>query len=253
MPHETNGPSTLGSERFLYPFSQPFLAAGLILLTAAALAIFNRAPALDLMVSEIFYDPETRTFPVGRSVVWNDIRDFFHLLPLGIAIPLLISAIIISARKIDTLRRFALGVFVASTSFLVSSLFVVNLWLKEESGRPRPQQTDLFGGNLSFVPAGRFTDYCPTNCSFVSGESSAAFWLVTLTAVVPARWRMATFLVTTAIAVFVAGLRVSFGAHYLSDVTIAGLLSLTIFSILATTTACFVDRAGLAGGSSTVR
>lgn len=253
MPSETNGPSAFGSERFLHPFSQPVVAVGLIVLTGLALTIFNQVPALDLAVSEFFYDPETRTFPVGNSVVWNDIRDFFHLLPLGIAIPLLAAAVVVSARRIERLRRFTLGVFVASTSFLISSLFVVNLWLKEESGRPRPQQTDLFGGNLSFVPAGRFTDYCPTNCSFVSGESSAAFWLVTLTAIVPARWRLATFLVTSAVAVFVAGLRVSFGAHYLSDVTIAGLLSLTIFSILATVTACFVDRAGLAGGSSTAR
>lgn len=242
-----------GNERFLYPFSQPSVALGLIAATALVLFFFNRVPSVDVAISGLFYDAGERLFPAGESAVLNEIRDFFHVLPLGIAIPLLVVAVAVSLRRHERLQRFALGVFVASFSFLVASLFVVNLWLKEDSGRPRPLQTDLFGGHLPFVPAGRFTDYCPVNCSFVSGESSAAFWLVTLTALVPARWRLATFAITTTIAVFVAGLRVSFGAHYLSDVTVAGLLSLTIFSILATSAAFLVDRTGIAGGASTAR
>lgn len=145
-----------------------------------------------------------------------------------------------------------MGTFLALGSLVLCSVLIVNVWLKSFSGRPRPVRTDLFGGDMPFVPAGEFTDHCISNCSFVSGESSGAFWLICLAALLPRRWRPAALAVTGAVAVWVAGLRVAFGAHYLSDVAIAGLLSLATFSLLAMA-AVRVGRAGTRPSISAVR
>jgi hypothetical protein len=71
------------------------------------------------------------------------------------------------------LRRLWLSLF----SLGLSAGLMTNLILKSHSGRPRPRQTDLFGGSLEFMPAGSFNGACERNCSFVSGEASGAGWL----------------------------------------------------------------------------
>lgn len=232
----------------MWPFSSPVVAALLVALTGAAVLLFNTNPNIDRTVSSWFFkelpcgEGSARMicghFPAAQIPFLDGLRDFFHYLPTITAIGLVIAAIITTKRNSGAkLTDFAIGVYVAVAGLVVSALFIVNLWLKSHSGRPRPLQTDLFGGDLPFVPAGTFSEFCETNCSFVSGESSGAFWLVCLVALVPRRWQPLAFIITLSIACFVAGLRISFGAHYLSDVTIAGLLTLTIFSLLACITA----------------
>lgn len=246
-------PSSIKSQQsskrpILWPFSSPIMMVALIALTTATLLIFNANPGIDRIVSSWFFEEvqcstdSLRTicgnFPAAENPFLDGLRDFFHYLPIITAVGLVIAATVTTRKKPGSrLSDFAIGVYVAVAGLVVSALFIVNLWLKSHSGRPRPLQTDLFGGDLPFVPAGTFSEFCETNCSFVSGESSGAFWLVCVVALVPRQWQPFAFAITLSIAIFVAGLRVSFGAHYLSDVTIAGLLTLTIFSVLAFITA----------------
>ena len=70
------------------------------------------------------------------------------------------------------------GVILAVAAYLVSTILLVNGLLKAYSGRPRPVDATLFGGDLGFVPAGDFSGACMANCSFVSGEAAAAGWLL---------------------------------------------------------------------------
>ena len=69
-------------------------------------------------------------------------------------------------------------------AFLVLSLalgpgLIVNVGLKDHSGRPRPLQSQAFGGPIGrFGPGGAFDGACPKNCAFVSGEVAATAWLV---------------------------------------------------------------------------
>lgn len=232
------------ASQFLAPFSRPRFALALILLTAATLLFFNRFSGIDVYVTGLFFTevpcPErARTaicgdFPAASHGLLDTLRDILHVLP-PVTGGLLVAFAIAAARSPDAGRRLlARGAVTAVVSLLVCSLGLVNLVLKAESGRPRPYQTDLFGGKLPFVEAGRFTDYCATNCSFVSGESSAAFWLVCLVPLMPARWRPAALAATLLVASVAAGMRVAFGAHYLSDVVLAAMLSLATFAVLAT-------------------
>ena len=71
-------------------------------------------------------------------------------------------------RLVPTGRNLA---FLALTLALGPGLLVNGL-IKEHSHRPRPFQTQDFGGPWQFRPFGDFDGQCTTDCSFVSGETS---------------------------------------------------------------------------------
>jgi membrane-associated phospholipid phosphatase len=117
--------------------------------------------------------------------------------------------------------------------FLVATLalgpgLLVNGLLKEHTGRPRPEFTDTFGGPWAFRPWYDFSGDCPTNCSFASGETSTAAWTLAPALLAPPPIRAyalaGAFLLTLATSL----LRMAFGGHYLSDVTLAALFTFLI-------------------------
>jgi lipid A 4'-phosphatase len=114
-------------------------------------------------------------------------------------------------------------------SMLAGPYVLVNLVLKEISGRPRPRVTDLFGGDMTFMPAGVFGGECHHNCSFVSGEASGAGWLICLLVILPPKWRKRLFIPIVASSLLTGGLRVLYGGHYLSDAMLGWLLSVIVF------------------------
>lgn len=245
MTSDANGTTRMTTgDAFLDPFSRPRLAIVLVIAAFALTGLFYLVPAIDIAISGLFFRAQPcaegvasavcGTFPLASDSTLKDVRDFFHQMPIVVAVLLLIAAVSISLRGEKSLQRLATGIYVALAALIVNSLFIVNLWLKSYSGRPRPEQTDLFGGHLPFVPAGEFTDFCAANCSFISGESSAAFWLVGVAALFPTRWRATAIGVALVMASFAASLRVAFGGHYFSDAVIAAVASVATFAVLAT-------------------
>ena len=120
-----------------------------------------------------------------------------------------------------------------SLLFLVLSMalgpgLLVNVVLKDHSHRPRPVQTLEFGGTLPFRPWNRFDGACQKNCSFVSGETSAAAWLMAPASLAPPTLRPLAMGVALAVAVITGQTRMAFGGHYLSDVVFAILLTLLV-------------------------
>ena len=228
----------------LWPFSDWRVAFGLVVATALMLVVFNRFAWIDIAVADLFFveapcaegaaTERCGTFPAASSTVLNSIRDVLHVLPPALAAVLLVYAIAAGFSKDRARVVHARGAATAVASLVICALGLVNFVLKEYSGRPRPQFTDLFGGQHPFVEAGRFADYCAANCSFVSGEASAAFWLLCLVPLAPRRLRAFAEIAALLVASTAAGLRMAFGAHYLSDVTIAAMLSLSVFALLAT-------------------
>jgi len=228
---------------YLAPFSIPGVAVGLGLSTLILLAIFNRFPGIDLAVAGWFFTdwpcPENHPGTVcGGFLAMNEprlmaIREVLHYLPVSVAVALLVVAIPAAFAGKASYRLFSRGAMTAVAAMFISPLLIVNVFLKEFAGRPRPVNTDLFGGDLPFVEAGRFTDYCASNCSFVSGEASTGFWLLCLVPLFPARYRPLAWVITLSLAVTTSGLRIAFGGHYLSDVVLGAAITLTVFSVLA--------------------
>ena len=199
----------------------------------AAMAAFHQFPYIDIAASRLFFDPlgcadaggaPCTFFPAYESKALETLRFGLQYAQFGAVLCL----------AIFLFRRYMSGASIATPGFapalaaLISYILcvglLINLVLKDHWGRPRPFQTDFFGGASPFVPAGQITDYCSRNCSFVSGEAASAFWLVCLATLLPARWRKAGIVAAIAVALLTSLLRISFGMHFLSDVVISWLL-----------------------------
>lgn len=109
---------------------------------------------------------------------------------------------------------------------------LVNTVLKGFWGRPRPIQTEMFGGDAPYVAPWRITDWCADNCSFVSGEGASTAWMVAAVALAPEPWRRLLLTPMATYAVALSMNRVAFGAHYLSDVVLSWSLTAVVMSLL---------------------
>ncbi|MGR6431364.1 phosphatase PAP2 family protein [Rhizobium sp. PAMB 3174] len=158
-------------------------------------------------------------------------RVIFVYMPAFLAYRLLLATVrLLSTTGKPTAKPYRISAMAAGVvSMLVGPYVLVNLVLKEISGRPRPRVTDLFGGDMTFMPAGVFGGECDHNCSFVSGEASGAGWLICLLVILPPAWRKRLFIPIVASSLLTAGLRVLYGGHYLSDALLGWLLSVVVF------------------------
>ena len=224
-------------------WADPVLTLALLALWIALALVFNGEPEVDRWISSAFFAAQPcaqgsqavacGSFPAAANAALEAIRTFFHYLPVVVAVvvvAMLARDLAAGRRLADGRVRFSMTAIVA---LLVGPGLIVNVFLKEYWGRPRPVSTDLFGGTLPFVPAGEWSNACPGNCSFVSGEASSIFWLICLIPLWPQRQRGKAGVAVCAIALLAAGLRVAFGGHYFSDVVLGGLSTLIVFAALA--------------------
>ena len=186
------------------------------------LAIF---PGIDLWASQLFF-ADGRF--IGITPLGEMLREFGH------GLPFVIMACAFGAyglAKFGWKRIPAPGgravIFMATTLAFGPGL-VVNVTLKDNSHRPRPVQTQEFGGPWEFKPWYRFDGQCIRNCSFVSGEASSAFWTLAPALLTPPAVRPAAVIGAMVFGTGVATLRMAFGGHYLSDSLISAFLTILI-------------------------
>ncbi len=203
------------------------------------LSIFHAWPMIDIRISEMFFsgplclDPSSLnacgSFPLGEDRLITTLRWILYTLPYAAAAMVLIALVVaaFSPRLRHQMPVHRLWLSLAGLG--ISTGLIANLFLKEYSSRPRPIQTDLFGGKLPFMAAGSFHGACERNCSFVSGEASGAGWLICLPFLLPPRYRLWVAPPVILASVATAALRVAVGAHYASDATLGMLVSITVF------------------------
>jgi membrane-associated PAP2 superfamily phosphatase len=112
---------------------------------------------------------------------------------------------------------------------LAMSWLVVNTILKHHVGRARPIEIVQFGGDAQFSRAGFPADQCRRNCTFPSGDASAAF---ALAAVGVATGSPAVLAGALVIGTLVSIVRVLTGAHFVSDVASSAVLTLLAIVLL---------------------
>jgi lipid A 4'-phosphatase len=225
------------------PLADPLIATVVTALWFVLLLQFQHAPDFDLAVSQWFFDEAACAasgngkscagFTLGGSPLLAFIREVLHPVPAMIGIVMLVVLIVelwMGKRWRDTGVRLKA---VLVTTLIVGPGLIVNGILKAYWGRPRPWMTEDFGGWLSFVEAGTNTDLCASNCSFVSGEAAAAGWLMCLALLLGVHRYIRSALAVGAISIAMAGLRVAFGAHYVSDAVLGYTMTVAIFVVLA--------------------
>jgi lipid A 4'-phosphatase len=204
------------------------LAAGLI-----AGAVFLAAPEIDLGVARAFYTADTGF--IGAHVGWvRVLREAFKVVYFG-TIALCLVGLALPWRG----RMPWLGLGKAHWLFLAACLaagpgVVANLVFKDHWGRARPSQVAEFGGARRFTPPLLIADQCRRNCSFISGEASSTYVTLYAAAALIPEWSAALVIAGTVGGLATGLVRMSQGAHFLSDVVFAGVfMALTVLALRA--------------------
>jgi len=244
--------------------AKPAFAFGALVLWIALLALFHAETEWDLAVARWFFDPaacastETANHHGCAGFFYAQIQWLAELRrilqPLAAIMAVIVAIFLV--RDLVAGRRWA-DAGVRLKSVLIAALIlgpglIVNGILKNHWGRPRPWMTDQFGGWLPFVAAGDKTDYCLTNCSFVSGEAAAAGWLMCVAILMYARGRYYIATAFLVIALVQPLLRVAFDAHYMSDAVLGFTLTIVLFMILAMFSELSVGKAGKANEAGSI-
>ena len=199
---------------------------GLLIALAVAVVVgivFAVYPGLDLLLSGYFFDAGSHRWRVLDSPTGR-LRHVASWLIALVAAPAVIALLVklIRPRRPMWLPGRAM-VFMITTLVLGPGL-LVNVILKDNSGRPRPINVTEFGGQAQFLPWWDPRGECDKNCSFVAGEPSGAFWTMAPAAVVPPHWRAAAYGAALVFGSAVGVLRMSAGGHFFTDVVFGGIV-----------------------------
>lgn len=193
--------------------------------------IFLSYPELDLLVAEQFFQPGAGF--VLNQYPWTDIfSDVIRWAAIAIGVVLLVLlawtlAGLAGARQLPQARTlvFLFAVLVVGPGLTVNTL------LKDNWGRARPKQVEMFGGEGTFSPPLVIADQCGRNCSFVAGDPSVGFYFVAFGLAFGAIRRRMIVAGLTMGALF-GLMRIGQGAHFLSDVIFSGVVTCLVAGLI---------------------
>jgi len=188
---------------------------------ALAATAFLAAPEIDLISSRAF-QAGGGAF-AGQSLGWvNALRNIFVGLFYFSVAAALGGLVMTRGQSRSWLRLSGPQWMILAICLAVGPGIVANVVLKDHWGRARPKQVLEFGGAKAFTPPLIPTDQCAHNCSFVSGEAASIFMPFYAAGLLVPQWA-GTLLAGGTLLGLAAGLvRMSQGAHFLSDVIFAG-------------------------------
>ena len=206
------------------------LIVALVIAAVTGLA-FGIYPDLDLRIARYFYDVidgNRNTFAWRLYPPLMLLRDaglWLVALLFAPALLALVMKLVLPRRKLLIPGRAV--VFLIATMILGPGL-TVNVVLKDYWGRSRPIDVTQFGGLEHFVPWWDPRGDCPSNCSFVSGDVSGAFWTIAPAVVAPPQWRALAVGAALTLGAAMAAMRVFAGGHFISDAVFAGVFTFLI-------------------------
>ncbi|MDF2995351.1 MAG: putative rane protein [Xanthobacteraceae bacterium] len=201
------------------------VALATAVLSALVLGFF---PGLDREVAHLFYDTQLNAFPVARTEWGKSLRWFGMYLPhLGwmVATAAIIVALLRPSQPMP--MRPSIAIFLIVTALAIPAL-VVNAGFKQHWGRPRPVAVVEFGGRHDFRAWWDNSGACTRNCSFMSGETSAAAMLVGAATLAPLTIRPLAIGIAGLFTLLTGLMRVAFGGHWLSDILLGGSVSVLL-------------------------
>jgi lipid A 4'-phosphatase len=197
-----------------------------------ALAIFSKAPGLDLTVAAKYYSAQAGFFHADDPLVrvlyeWtpNTGRGLVILMLVYALIAPLISKWFAARGKTDLARKSAgpwrhSAVLVVCCALLGPGLLIEGL-LKDTMGRPRPLHIEQFGGTEVFHGPFELGADTKRHRSFVSSHAAAGFALMSLGLNCGPVWRRRWLLVGVVTGGIIGLGRMMQGAHFLSDIVFA--------------------------------
>lgn len=204
-----------------------------VALGSVAGAVFLAMPEIDIGVARAFYSAGVGF--AGLRLGWVEVvRQAFVALYFG-TIAVCIVGLVRTWR--DPAHWLTLGkpqwLFLAACLAAGPGL-VANVVLKDQWGRARPKQIVEFGGTKTFTPPLMPANQCRRNCSFVSGEASSTYVTLYAAAALFPQWSVVLVAAGTLGGLATGLVRMSQGAHFLSDIVFAGVfMALTVLALRA--------------------
>ena len=170
-------------------------------------------PELDIHIASVFYDPQTKEF-IGQGVLLLRVTYIvFAYLHIPILIVLLACIVFFHIRRKSKCRICTIYLLCC---LLAGPGILVNLFLKDNgTGRARPFQVSVFGGEGKFTEPFVYSGACSQNCSFTSGHAAMGYVFIALAWV---RRRRQYFIAGCVLGSILGLVRMAQGAHFLSDV-----------------------------------
>jgi lipid A 4'-phosphatase len=196
---------------------------GFALVLILASFIFIAFPQLDIWISKLFYQ-EGALFPANNE--WF-VKALYEGVPwlgrLMLLIAVVVTVVSIFSPKSISRRYWRRSAALIAVLVLGLGLLVHTI-LKDGMGRPRPRDLQIFAGTTSYVPLYTPSQFCATNCSFVSGHAAVGFSFMSLGMLSVRRRRQFWTLCGLISGSVIGAFRIAQGGHFLSDV---------VFSFLA--------------------
>ena len=191
------------------------------------LAIYAKFPLLDVWISARYFQPG-QGFVLASSPVLGALHTWTPRVGLAL-VALLLAWLAISPLLAWLLRQRAARLmgFGRRTAVLALLLALVGPGLlgeglaKQTMGRPRPVQTELFGGTQPFQGPFQIGDNPTEHRSFFSTTAAAGFALMGLGLACGPVWRRRWWIIGLVTGSVLGMARVMQGAHFFSDVVFA--------------------------------
>lgn len=189
-------------------------------------------PSLDLEVSHLFFN-DTKRFGLYRT-------DFSALLRKAIIWLILIFYVLVTWHGVQAYSKQLPSFgwpwhkwgFLGACA-LAGPVLIVNILLKGNWGRSRPRHLEIFGETQDFTQFWVYADECRDNCSFASGEASGvAMIFISLSFLFERRLRLLILSMGVTATIISAWLRVSVGAHFMSDTVVGPAIMLIVASFI---------------------
>ena len=173
-------------------------------------------PESDIYFSSLFY--ENNKFISEKIIFIKSLRTFLKdlmvLIPIVALIILLVNFLKKKKSKTFLNLRVKLSLIGLIIGPIVGSGIIANWYFKDQWGRARPVHITEFGGDKYFTQAFVKSNQCEKNCSWISGESSAAFSFFVGTLILK---NPLFFFLNLVFGIIVSFCRISMGGHFLSD------------------------------------
>jgi lipid A 4'-phosphatase len=207
------------------------LLSGAAIVGVIAGIVFSVFPEIDLKTAAFFYEGNGVFSGKGGGIFYGAssttadvIRFTLFLAFVGVGI---VTACGLAASVLR--RRPCFGFTAPKWLFLTACLVigpgvVGNAILKDNWGRARPVHLTEFGGTKTYSPPLVPSNQCEKNCSFVAGEASMAYATFFAAAFLFAGMGTRLLCAGVLAGLFSGAVRMSQGAHFLSDVVFAGVV-----------------------------
>jgi lipid A 4'-phosphatase len=173
-------------------------------------------PESDIYFSSLFY--ENNKFISEKIIFIKSLRTFLKdlmvLIPIVALIILLVNFLKKKKSKTFLNLRVKLSLIGLIIGPIIGSGIIANWYFKDQWGRARPVHITEFGGDKYFTQAFVKSNQCEKNCSWISGESSAAFSFFVGTLILK---NPLFFFLNLVFGIIVSFCRISMGGHFLSD------------------------------------